>query len=97
MLKSIRLFNCNAFFSDSIRWPAGSYGVPKPASGCPSTDGFKWQEGWRSQDTNHGASNNGKSPEFHLDGAVNKETVKRSFCIKTETTNDKDRPTWSTG
>ena len=82
---------------DSFRWPAGLYGIPKPASGCPLADGFQWQEGWRSQDTDGTYSSNAKSPEFHLDGIVDRKKVKRSFCIKTSTTGDYNRTNWPPG
>ncbi len=82
---------------DLVRWPAGTYGIPKPVSGCPLADGFQWQEGWRSQDTDGAYSNNAKSAEFHLDGKVDSEKVNRSFCIKTSTAYDKIRPNWPPG
>ncbi|XP_074610958.1 uncharacterized protein LOC141865538 isoform X3 [Acropora palmata] len=37
--------------SESVSWPGGTYGIPKPKAGCPSADGFEWQQGWRSQDS----------------------------------------------
>ncbi|KAJ7370800.1 hypothetical protein OS493_029790 [Desmophyllum pertusum] len=80
---------------DSVRWPAGTYGIPKPASGCPYAEGFQWKEGWRSQDTDNTYSNNNKSAEFHLDGIVDSEKVNRSFCIKPADNND--RPSWPPG
>ena len=40
-----------AFFKALVRWPAETYGIPKPASGCPLADGFQWEDGWRLQDT----------------------------------------------
>ena len=78
-------------------WPAGTYGIPKPASGCPFADDFQWETGWRSQDTNNRKSNNAKSSEFHLDGVVDEKRIKRSFCIKTDTTSDQNRTTWPPG
>lgn len=83
--------------SGAFRWPAGAYGIPKPTSGCPEDDGFQWQEGWRSQDTNGVNSNNSRSPEYHLDGKVDNTKVQRSFCIKNDTTNDRNRPSWPPG
>ncbi|XP_078352594.1 uncharacterized protein LOC144637401 isoform X1 [Oculina patagonica] len=94
---SLTSFVCFLHTSDSVRWPAGTYGIPKPASGCPLADGFQWQEGWRSQDTDGTYSNNAKSAEFHLDGKVDSEKVNRSFCIKTSLVNDKNRPDWPPG
>ena len=29
------------YFAESLRWAAGSYGIPKAASGCPYADGFQ--------------------------------------------------------
>ena len=87
----------NISISGAFRWPAGAYGIPKPTSGCPEDDGFQWQEGWRSQDTNGVNSNNSRSPEYHLDGKVDNTKVQRSFCIKNDTTNDRNRPSWPPG
>ncbi|XP_078352616.1 uncharacterized protein LOC144637424 isoform X2 [Oculina patagonica] len=74
--------------SESIPWPGGTYGIPKPASGCPWSDGFVWREGWRSQSTHGRPSNSTRSPEFHLDGIVDNTKVKRSFCIKDQLADD---------
>lgn len=74
--------------SESVRWPAGSYGIPKPASGCPRSDGFVWREGWTSQSTHGRPSNSTKSAEFHLDGVVDDTKIKRSFCIKEDIADD---------
>lgn len=93
---------CNVFcfwdcFTESVRWPAGSYGIPKPASGCPRSDGFVWREGWRSQSTHGRPSNSTKSTEFHLDGIVDDTKVKRSFCIKEDIADDGSRSAWPEG
>lgn len=88
------LWDC---FTESVRWPAGSYGIPKPASGCPWSDGFEWREGWRSQYTNGRPSNSTKSLEFHLDGIVDNTKVKKSFCIREDRADDGSRPAWPQG
>ncbi|XP_044163813.1 uncharacterized protein LOC122948184, partial [Acropora millepora] len=79
---------------DPIKWPAGTYGIPKPGSGCPVADGFEWMTGSRSQ---HTESNNNKSVSFHLDAVVSKQKVKRSFCLKTSTAKDQNRTSWPSG
>ena len=81
----------------AIQWPAGTYGIPKSVSGCPIADGFQWMTGSRSQDTNNNTSKNNKSASFHLDGVVDKEKVKRSFCLKTSTAKDQNRNIWPSG
>ena len=88
--------NLILIFVDSVRWPAGTYGLPKPASGCPMADGFQWEEGWRSQDLHGTRSNNAKSTEFHLDAKVDYEKVNRTFCIKGRA-DQNDRPKWPPG
>ncbi|XP_067027270.1 uncharacterized protein [Acropora muricata] len=82
---------------DPIKWPAGTYGIPRPKTGCPSSDGFQWMTGSRSQDTNNNASKNKKSVSFHLDAVVDKKKVERSFCLKTVTAKDQNRTTWPSG
>ncbi|XP_068715306.1 uncharacterized protein [Montipora foliosa] len=83
--------------AESLQWPAGKYGIPKPVMGCPRADGFQWMAGWRSQDTNNNLSKNRKSISFHLDGAVDVKKVNRSFCLKTATMTDLNRTTWPPG
>lgn len=83
--------------SESTRWPQGTYGLPKAVSGCPKADGFLWQEGWVSQDTNGENSNNSKSEPFYLDGVVDMKRVNRSFCVKTKSNWKEHRPSWPRG
>ncbi|XP_068728132.1 uncharacterized protein [Montipora capricornis] len=87
----------NTANKESLQWPAGKYGIPKPVMGCPRADGFQWMAGWRSQDTNNNLSKNRKSISFHLDGAVDVKKVNRSFCLKTATMTDLNRTTWPPG
>ena len=83
--------------TDPCKWPAGTYGIPKPKTGCPSSDGFQWMTGSRLQDTNNNESKNKKSVSFHLDAVVDKKKVERSFCLKTSTAKDQNRTTWPSG
>ena len=89
--------NTDIIVSESVHWPAGSYGIPKAASGCPYDDDFQWLIGRRYQDTEDGNSNNYKSAEFHLDAIVNKNDIERSFCVKTDTSTDIKRNRWPPG
>ena len=85
-------------FSEAMYWPAGSYGIPKAASGCPYADGFQWLIGRRYQDTENYNPNNHKSPGFHLDAIVDsKNGIIRSFCMKTDTSTDVTRGSWPPG
>jgi len=92
-------------FTGSIQWPAGTYGIPKPISGCPKAYGFRWLTGWRLQrDDFHylhegSESNNSRSLEFHIDGRVDNFKVNRSFCMKEDPSKDVKykRPTWPRG
>ena len=89
--------NTGFFSESSLSWPAGTYGIPKPQSGCPKTDYFHWLEGWRSQGSNSTNLNNSRSAEFHLDGKVDNTMVNRSFCIKDNIIYDSVRPAWPKG
>ncbi len=42
----------SAFIMSSAgdEWPSGSYGFPRPRSGCPGGEKDGWYEGWRYQD-----------------------------------------------
>ncbi|XP_022783076.1 uncharacterized protein LOC111323895 isoform X2 [Stylophora pistillata] len=93
----VTVFASTLCMSESVLWPAGSYGIPKPVSGCPLTTGFQWEKGWRAHDTNGVSSNNSRSHDFHLDAKVDESKVQRSFCIKTSTIDDHNRPNWPQG
>lgn len=97
--KLLKFENFLLKFVESVRWPAGSYGIPEPASGCPRAVGIQWQNGWRFQYTGSRVrhSNSSRSPEFHLNARVTVFRVFRSFCIKTSTVDDDNRPVWPPG
>ncbi|KAJ7370795.1 hypothetical protein OS493_029785 [Desmophyllum pertusum] len=81
----------------TTKWPAGTYGIPRAQSGCPSSSGFTWRTGWRFQDTEDFLPSNKHSSNFHLDATVNKNDLKRSFCMKTDTSSDASKPDWPKG
>ncbi|XP_068728127.1 uncharacterized protein [Montipora capricornis] len=84
--------------SGNVQWPGGTYGIPKPADGCPSVEAFRWQQGWRCQYSNgHKDSKNAKSLAFHVDAVVDGEKVNRSFCMKTHAASDGNRLVWPPG
>ena len=89
------IFLC--IFAGYVHWPAGSYGIPRAASGCPSDYGFDWLVGQRKQDTEDTDPQNSQSPEFHLNATVYKSAVLRSFCLKTDTSADENRTSWPRG
>ena len=74
------------FFSIQIelRWPSGTYGLPKPVDGCPKADGFEWKTGYRFHDTEDDGTENQHSDSFHLAGEFSDEGIKHEFCIKTD-------------
>lgn len=83
--------------SEPVRWPSGRYGTPKPMAECPRAKGFAWEKGWRYQDTEDTNPANSKSPQLHLDGVVTVRGIERSFCMKTSTADDNNRPHWPSG
>ena len=66
-----------------VVWPEGTYGLPKPVTGCPPN----WQEGWRNQDL----ENTNPSSEFsvgltsRMDATLTGGDIRRGFCVKTAT------------
>nr|XP_054774222.1 uncharacterized protein LOC129282359 [Lytechinus pictus] len=62
-----------------IVWPDGTYGLPKPTSGCP--DG--WHDGYRYHDTEDDDSNNYWSNPLHLEGSRGSNNMRNYFCMKT--------------
>ncbi|KAL9984820.1 hypothetical protein ACROYT_G007155 [Oculina patagonica] len=65
-----------------LKWPSGTYGLPKPVDGCPNADGFEWKTGYRFHDTEDDGTENQHSDSFHLAGEFSDEGIKHEFCIK---------------
>ncbi|CAB3996597.1 Hypothetical predicted protein, partial [Paramuricea clavata] len=73
-------------------WPSGSYGLPRPKSGCPGGKENGWREGWRYQDMQD-AKNSSEwsrvSNGSHMLGAITvkrgNRDVNRTFCMKQNT------------
>jgi len=70
--------------STELKWPSGTYGLPKPVDGCPVADGFEWKTGYHFHDTEDDGTENQHSDSFHLAGEFSDEGIKHEFCIKTE-------------
>ena len=75
-----------------VDWPSGSYGLPKPKTGCPSDKKNAWYEGWRLQDMEDDdkslSSRSRTSPGSHMSVTFNvdsKRDINRTFCIKQNT------------
>ena len=79
-------------------WPSGTYGLPKPATGCPLATGFQWRTGYRFQHTEDGSRRGGSfflhklpcrkcnkwSNGIHFPkGFGAKDHMKQHFCMKT--------------
>ena len=67
-------------------WPSGSYGLPKPRSGCPRK---QWREGFRYQDSENLENTNFKSNGSHFSGKVNPHGIRQEFCIHMDTPGEK--------
>ncbi|XP_068708333.1 uncharacterized protein [Montipora foliosa] len=66
-----------------LKWPSGTYGLPKSVDGCPSADGFEWKTGYRFHDTEDDGTENQHSDSFHLAGEFSDVGIRHEFCIKT--------------
>ena len=73
-------------------WPSGSYGLPRPKSGCPGGRKNGWREGWRYQDMQDSKSSsewsrvsNGSHMQVVIINRYNNRDVKRAFCLKQNT------------
>ncbi|GFN94187.1 Apextrin-like protein 2 [Plakobranchus ocellatus] len=70
-------------------WPKGTYALPKPAGGCPSTKGVTWQTGERHHHTESTDRNKDEAtPDNHLVQPVlhrveEKNFIYQHFCVKT--------------
>ncbi|PFX18014.1 uncharacterized protein LOC111340085 [Stylophora pistillata] len=71
-----------------LRWPSGTYGLPKPVNGCPTSDDFEWKTGYRFHDTEDDGTENQHSDSFHLAGEFSDEGIKHEFCIKLDDTGE---------
>ena len=72
------------YLQTELKWPSGTYGLPKPVDGCPAADGFEWNTGYHFHDTEDDGTENQHSDSFHLAGEFSDEGIKHEFCIKTE-------------
>ena len=80
-----------------LTWPKGTYGLPKPKSGCPKGTNVKWHEGYRKHDTEDSFGHNKWSSPFDLAGPYYKNDMTQKFCVKTkDTASDYNLP-WPRG
>ena len=72
-------------------WPSGSYGLPRPKSGCPGGKKNGWYECWRFQDMEDDDKSTSErsriSSGSHMDVTLvgDKIDVNRTFCMKQNT------------
>ena len=73
-----------------IVWPLGTYGLPKPVSGCPAN----WQDGWIKQDLENSNPRSEFSVDLnlHMEATLTGGDIRRSFCFKTSTDTTKSWP-----
>ncbi|EDO43694.1 predicted protein [Nematostella vectensis] len=69
--------------SSEPAWPAGTYGLPRPRAGCPWSEGFDWQIGYRFHDTEDDSPENQHSNGYHMAGNVSDDGIRHEFCMKT--------------
>lgn len=66
-----------------MSWPRGTYGLPMPNSGCPTTSEFSWSEGYHRQDTEETGPRSSWSSPLHLKGDKTPTQITQHFCVKT--------------
>ncbi|XP_028403635.1 cubilin-like isoform X2 [Dendronephthya gigantea] len=75
--------------SQYTEWPSGSYGLPSPKTGCPSTAKSVWKTGWRLQDMEDSPSRTRSRVSAGSHMLVkfigDKKDIKRTFCMKAKT------------
>ena len=72
------LFIVNADFG----WPAGTYGLPEPASGCPNFGEVSWKRGYTYHNTEDEYPSNKRSQNYHFAGNFSQHGIQQRFCIK---------------
>ncbi|KAM7315317.1 hypothetical protein ISCGN_005099 [Ixodes scapularis] len=84
-------------------WPPGSYGLPMPVSGCPSSVGFTWATGCRFHDIAYDVVEDDKirhwSDGMKLKGGLQEDGgVEQCFCVKKDEAPPSNATTpWSPG
>ena len=85
-------YTCHARMFTGNEWPSGSYGLPRPKSGCPSGEkNNRWYEGWKLQymeDVDKSLSSQSRvSNGSHMDVELieNGRNLNRTFCMKENT------------
>ncbi|CAN7979977.1 unnamed protein product, partial [Ixodes pacificus] len=84
-------------------WPPGSYGLPMPVSGCPSSVGFTWATGCRFHDIAYDVVEDDKirhwSDGMKLKGGLQEDGgVEQCFCVKKDDAPPSNATTpWSPG
>jgi hypothetical protein len=72
-------------------WPSGSYGLPRPKSGCPGGKKNGWREGWRYQDMEDSDKSTSERSRVSIGSHMrvtlvgNKKDVNKTFCTKQNT------------
>ena len=64
-------------------WPDGTFGLPKPKTGCPVQKDVNFAAGWRFQDTEDANPDNSWSKSLNLAGSYKKNDIKTEYCMKT--------------
>ncbi|XP_041461258.1 uncharacterized protein LOC121412532 [Lytechinus variegatus] len=81
ILGGIKLNFCYYQPASTQTWPSGTYGLPKPLTGCPAG----WLDGRRKHDTEDTHPNNNWSDSLHLAGYQQSSSMEHEFCMKTST------------
>ncbi|XP_041462167.1 uncharacterized protein LOC121413420 [Lytechinus variegatus] len=81
ILGGIKLNFCYYQPASTQTWPSGTYGLPKPLTGCPAG----WLDGRRKHDTEDTHPNNVWSDSLHLAGYQQSSSMEHEFCMKTST------------
>ena len=83
-----------------VIWPEGSYGLPRAKSGCPKTDQFAWDQGWRLQNLDNNWRKDRASElsnPFNMDASLVYELLSRAFCTKQKNNENSMKRRWPKG
>ncbi|XP_028403904.1 uncharacterized protein LOC114526490 [Dendronephthya gigantea] len=79
LISTTRIRTTVSHKTNEVIWPEGTFGLPRPKSGCPATDQFVWDQGWRLQNMEKKSE---FSKSFHMLAALSPSLLSRAFCIK---------------
>ncbi|XP_066933528.1 uncharacterized protein [Clytia hemisphaerica] len=99
-----RLFGITFLFlafhqvSSEYSWPAGTYGLPETATGCPYIGkASSWKRGFTYHNTEDEFPANKRSQSYHFAANFSQHGIQQRFCIKDQPSSNENGGKWPDG